>query len=350
MSTTEIARPSALAQWRVAVVMGGTSGEREVSCVSGRGVLASLERSVQAGRLGAARGVEIDAQGRWCVDGATWDGPRALVQLRDVDAFFIALHGGEGEDGTLQGLLACAGRRHTGSGVAASALCMDKLAVRGIGASIGLPVAPGVVIGAHEWAADPARALERATAVSTAADGWVVKPRRGGSSVDTSVLRDHAQLAGAISRALRGGDDALIEARIRGVEVSCGVLEEPERDAVALPAIEIRPKDGKFFDYEQKYAEGGADEQCPPRSVDAQAHARVREAARRLHIACGCSGYSRSDYIVRSDGTPVLLEINTLPGMTPRSLFPQEAAAVGIGYDELCLRILEVARSRGARP
>ncbi|MEO6709450.1 MAG: D-alanine--D-alanine ligase, partial [Planctomycetota bacterium] len=248
-------------------------------------------------------------------------------------------------DGTLQGLLAAAGRRHTGSGVAASAICMDKAATRGLAQSIGIRVAPGLTIGAHAFETQPAAELERARAVALAGSAWIVKPRRGGSSVNTHLVADALELAPAIERVLASGDDALVEARILGVEVSCAVLHPPGAVARALPAIEIQPDPSRFFDYDQKYSTSGAREICPAPSLTPEQERRVREAALALHGVCGCGGYSRSDFIVPAVGDVVLLEINTLPGLTPRSLLPQEAAVVGISYDELCLWIVESASS-----
>ncbi len=333
----------------VAVLGGGESGEREVSLASARGVMAALGTTRSHSGCSIAvtdvRFVQLESKGVWRVGELETDACGALGALVDVDVFFICLHGGAGEDGTLQGLLASTGRRHTGSGVQASALCMDKLALRGLAREEGLRVAAGACIDAASWRADRGAALSRCAALSDS--GWVIKPRRGGSSVDTALVDDAAALDAAVERVLAGGDDALIEQRIAGVELSCGVLESPEGVARALPPIEIQPDAGRFFDYQQKYSSAGARELCPPVSVDAASIERVQELAQRIHSAAGCRGYSRADFIVPRSSAgfeePVLLEVNTLPGLTERSLLPQEAAAVGMGYGELCLRILEVA-------
>ena len=347
MSTTELqlsrANATPLAELRVAVVMGGTSTEREVSLVSGRSVVAALERCVLSNALADVSVIEIDPNGRWVVEGVPHDAARALSQCDAVHVFFLALHGGTGEDGSVQGLLESCGRRHTGSGVVASAICMDKAATRGLAASSGLRVAPGALIDSAGFAKHPAQEIQRVRALPDCAEGWVVKPRRGGSSVNTHLVLDANDLAQAIGQVLQTGDDALVEARIRGVEVSCGVLAARHGEARALPPIEIQHDKERFFDYEQKYSESGAKEICPPTSLDLDMQQRVAAAALKLHRLCGCAGYSRSDFIVPSSGDPVLLEINTLPGLTPRSLLPQEAAAVGITYDELCLALVECA-------
>ncbi len=361
---------------RVAVIGGGASGEREVSLATARGVRGALSAAPDGALHEAARAtalepasdatapsaeeldalrvldvlaIELETDGRWSFDGRTLDAAAALDALRDIDVFFLCLHGGAGEDGTLQGLLSASGRRHTGSGVRASALCMDKLALRGLARECGMRVAPGVCLGAGDWRTQ--RPAELARALSISRSGWVVKPRCGGSSVDTAIVHDAKALSLAIERVLAGGDDALVEARVDGVELSCGVLEGANGSR-ALTPIEIQPRDGQFFDYEQKYSTQGAREVCPPENVDARSLRRVQALAERIHRSAGCRGYSRTDFIVpRSTssagetlfGEPVLLEVNTLPGLTERSLLPQEAADAGIGYRELCLRILAAA-------
>lgn len=337
----------------VAVLGGGTSSERDVSLASARGVHSALA-ALCSSRTGSpslreVRAIEIELDGRWRVGERSLDAARALLELADVEVFFLCLHGGVGEDGTVQGLLSSAGRRHTGSGVRASALCMDKVALRGVAREHSVRVAPGVCVSAREWRASPLAELARLRAISR--EGWVVKPRCGGSSVNTAVVLEPSSLEPSLERVFASGDDALVEARVDGVELSCGVLETSEGEPRALTPIEIQPRGGKFFDYEQKYSADGARELCPPVSVDPSSVVRVRALAERIHRAAQCQGYSRADFIVprvgaapnAAWGEPVLLEVNTLPGLTERSLLPQEAAAEGIGYGELCLRILAAA-------
>jgi D-alanine-D-alanine ligase len=196
--------------------------------------------------------------------------------------------------------------------------------------------------------------LADATAAARAARafgerGWFVKPRSGGSSVATWSVPAEGDLAEALRAVARTGDDVLVEEALSGVVCSCGVLEGPGSPPLALPAIEIQPAAGHFFDYRQKYASDGAREVCPPQSLTPEAHARVQRDALTLFRVSGCRGYARIDFIVAADGTPVLLEANTLPGLTARSLLPQEAAAVGMDYRSLCLWILGAALGeRGA--
>jgi D-alanine-D-alanine ligase len=349
-------RTAALEQVSVAVLYGGTSPEREVSLVSGRGVEGALAGSRL---LRAVRGVEIDARGRWLVDGRALAPERALGELDDVDVFFLGLHGGAGEDGTLQGLLESCSRRYTGSGVRASALCMDKQAVRATAAAEGLRVAPGVAFAAGEWRRE--RAAITARIRSELGARAVVKPRWGGSSVATAVVETgSSELAQAVDAALAVDPCCLVETFQAGVEVSCGVLGNALEEPRSLPAVEIRPAPGRFFDYQQKYDPEGALELCPAPSLSPESERAVGRAAARAHRVAGCDGYSRVDFIVpprgdlptgegsqgSSGGEPVLLEINTLPGLTPRSLLPREAAAVGIDYPDLCLEILARALAR----
>jgi len=337
----------ALADCTVAVVMGGRSAEREVSLVSGREVARALEASAAAGRgPRRALAVEISACGSWLAGGRELDAPAALAELQEVDVFFLALHGGAGEDGTVQGLLESCGRRYTGSGVRASALCMDKAATRALAGALGIPIAPGVTFGARRWSEE--RRWVMGAIDSLGGERWIVKPRCGGSSLATCVARSSDELAAGVGEVLASGDDALVETFVGGVEVSCGVLGNRGEALRALPPIEIRPSAGRFFDYQQKYDPQGALELCPPEGIDADALGRVQELAARIHEACGCDGYSRSDFIVGPSGGAVLLEVNTLPGLTPRSLLPQEAARAGIEYPELCAWILEAALRRAA--
>jgi len=322
----------------VAVLMGGRSSEREVSLASGRMVMAALTRPAGADdRRGPARviGVEIQPDGRWVVGRRALMPGEAVVALGDVDVFFSALHGGEGENGSLQGFLTCSDMAFTGSGVIASAVSMDKVFARELVRAQGVRVAPAAVVsrGARPIPTTGAE-LE-----SLAEKGCVVKPRRGGSSVGCSIVHGQAELEHALERAFQEGPDVLVEAFVRGIEATGGVLQAPGGELLALPPVEIRPR-GTFFDYHEKYAEDGAIELCPPSGLDATACERLRAQALAAHRALGCEGYSRTDFIVpEAGGDPVFLETNTLPGLTQRSLLPKSAAVAGIDYRTLCLWI-----------
>ncbi len=336
----------------VAVLLGGTSSEAEVSKRTGAAVLRALHTRPGASALPLPARVvalEIESDGRWTLEGHSASAAATLQRLPRGTLVFLALHGGAGEDGRVQGLLELEGWTHTGSGVAASALCMDKAHTKAVLAAAGLRVARGRPVRADEWRASR-EALLRELA-SFAARGLVVKPNRGGSSVDTFVLDDARGLESAVARVLETGDDALVEERIRGHETTCGVLGNARAGARALPPVEIVPKPGRFFDYQEKYNASGATEHCPPQNLSAACCARLEELALAAHRAAGCDGYSRTDFFVPRDAAgaeeePVVLEINTLPGLTDRSLFPQAAAAAGLGYAEMCLELLALALER----
>jgi len=349
-----------------AVLYGGRSGERGVSLESGRAMLGALggalpgEQASSPAVFERLEPVEIDERGRWIVRGAALSPERALVELEGIEIFVLALHGGEGENGVLQGLLEASGRAYTGSGVAASALCMDKLHARALAAGEGLALAGAHCVSARAWReqrADEVRALERLGA----SGGLVVKPRRGGSSVAMASTDELEQACAAVERVLALGDDALVEQRIRGREISCPVIGNARGATRALPVIEIEPADGRFFDYEQKYSAQGARESCPPRTVPPERAARAAALALRMHRAAGCNGASRSDFIVppelpgrapHEQPEPVFLETNTLPGMTERSLLPRAAGVAGQPMRALCLELvelgLEAARQRAS--
>jgi D-alanine-D-alanine ligase len=340
--------PLGLEQATVAVLAGGRSSERDVSLASGRMVLDALRVSEATDdRRGPARviGVEILPDGRWRYGKSVSLPGEAIVALGDVDVFFSALHGGEGENGALQGFLTCCDAAFTGSGVIASAVAMDKGYARELVRVGGVRVESALALSRARLPLGPAdqRALE-----SLLARGCVVKPRRGGSSVGCSLARTREEFERALALAFEEGPEVLAEAFVQGVETTGAVLEAPDGTLIALPPVEIRPR-GTFFDYHEKYDADGALELCPPLGIPPEECARIEAAALAAHRALGCEGYSRSDFILPSaGGEPVYLETNTLPGLTPRSLLPKAAAAVGIDYRTLCLWIARSGLARGA--
>lgn len=298
----------------VAVCMGGTAAERPVSLKSGAAVLAALTR-----------------QGVHAV-GVTLDQDDCGALPAETTVAFLALHGGFGEDGRIQSALDARGIPYTGSGPAASRLAMDKLATGRRLHAAGLAVPKAVAA----WAG--ARRPSRLDAVGVPC---VVKPRREGSSLGVSVVRSEADLSAALGRAWQYGPCALVERFVAGTELTVGVLE-----GRALPPVEVLPRD-EFFSYDAKY--GGPTTYL----VDPPLPVVVREAVRRTgeaaYHALGCRHYARVDMIVRPTGVPVVLEVNTLPGFTDRSLFPMAAGAAGITFDALCLRLLALARTQRGR-
>ena len=255
-------------------------------------------------------------------------GPGVLELCKMADIVFLALHGACGEDGRVQAALALLGIPFTGSGYLGSAIAMDKDLTKRM-------VIPAGII-TPKW--ETVRYTE--TDISELVDRMelpcVVKPVDSGSSIGVAIARTREELDAALRDGLALGGHSVIEQYISGREIQVGILEDK-----ALPSIEIIPKVG-FYDYENKYQPGAADEICPA-EISPEWEARLAQAALTVFRTLGLSVYSRADFIVTEDGTPWFLEINTLPGMTPTSLLPQEAAAVGIGYGELCERIIQAS-------
>ncbi|MCS6913422.1 MAG: D-alanine--D-alanine ligase [Myxococcales bacterium] len=294
---------------RVGVIMGGPSAEREVSLRTGQGVLAALlSRGYDA--------VGID----WT--GAAHDLWAALRQER-VEVAFIALHGTFGEDGCVQGLLECCAIPYTGSGVLASALAMDKVYSRRIFDQEGIESPRWCT---YRGAADVARI----------GLPLVVKPAREGSSVGVSIVHSEAELPAALERAGSLHGPVLLEEYVRGREIQVAVL-----DGEALGEVEVRPAT-EFYDYEAKYLRNDTQYLVPAPLTDAERHL-VLDLARRAHRALGCHGATRTDLILTPSGRAVCLEVNTLPGLTEKSLLPKIAAARGIDYATLIERILATA-------
>lgn len=343
---------------RVVVLSGGPSREHGISEKTGAAVARALG---DAGHDVLA--VSIGQDGRWSLPapasrglpgGAALAKPpaSALAELAAggdsaVDAVFVALHGAFGEDGTVQGFLETAGVPYTGSGVAASALAMDKERTKEVLSHHGIATAPWVAVDRFEWDAGRDRVLDRVeSALGLPA---VVKMPREGSSFGITMAADRDALANAIEEAVRGSDRrALVEGRLAGTEVTCPVLGNRGGPWRALPIVEIVPKSREFFDFKAKY-EGASEEICPARIGDDVA-ARVREAAITAHRVLGCDGLSRSDFIVDADGRPWFLETNTVPGMTEQSLCPLAARTAGIEFPRLCEMLVELALQRTQKP
>lgn len=371
---------------RVAVLFGGPSAEREVSLASGTRVIASLDPAKYE-----ALPVEITADGKWlprpdllalAASGAMGltpgaseraggsdagapatpaasaatarpvpssvpalaSGPRHIdevVREGEVDLAFIALHGPYGEDGTVQGLLELLGIPYTGSGVLASALAMDKLRSRQVLQASGVPVPAWTVLEAGRWPAG--RADLAARVARDLGYPCVVKPNAQGSSFGVTIVHEEQALDAAVEEALDYGDVVLIEEYLRGAELTCAVLEDPDTGAPrALPVIEIVPK-REFFTYEAKY-QGASEEICPARIPAPQAD-KVQRLALRAHEVLGCEGFSRVDIFLCA-GDAIVLEVNTIPGLTEGSLVPLAARAAGISFAELMNGVIAAALRR----
>lgn len=294
----------------ITVLLGGPSAEREVSLRSGAAVAKALRA------LGHAV-EEVDPL------------PGALKISAGTEAVFLALHGTYGEDGTVQAELEQLGVPYTGCGVAASLFAFDKVVTKRRCEAAGVPTAAFTVLmsAASPWPA-----------------AWqvpvVLKPTRQGSSVGLQFVDRVEEFSSALAESLRFGGEVVMEERILGRETTVGIL-----DGCALPVVEVRPKEGSY-DYTNKYTAGRTEYLCPA-PFDAATTARIQAAALGAFQAIGGRDYGRVDVMVRADGSPVVLEVNTLPGMTETSLLPKAAAAAGIGFNELCQRMLDLALARG---
>ncbi|HYM80853.1 MAG TPA: D-alanine--D-alanine ligase [Candidatus Limnocylindria bacterium] len=330
---------------KVAVLMGGSSSEREISLRTGHGMAQAARRlghdvvSVDAanGRL-LPEGDETGSVASTAIESR---GPGALLAadgLRDVDVVLIALHGGAGENGTLQALLELAGKAYTGSGVMASALAMNKAMSKRLFEQAGIPT--------PRWLLVPAGSGADAVDVE-AVEGYplVVKPNEEGSTVGLSIVQGSEDLPAALSLAAAHGHETLVEQFVPGRELTVAVMGDE-----ALPIVEIRPKSG-FYDYESKYTAGMSDYFCPadlPEAIER----RVRELGVRAASVLDCRGVTRVDFRLDADERPYCLEVNTIPGMTPTSLVPMAAKAAGLSYEQVVERMLDLAveEARRRRP
>ncbi|HEX2091356.1 MAG TPA: D-alanine--D-alanine ligase [Longimicrobiaceae bacterium] len=335
---------------RVAVLFGGTSAERDVSIASGAQVMKALrEAGHQVIAVDTARGVLNPGEERRLLSAgvaptppdpgelelirAEASGPLpATADLRDIDVVFLTLHGGTGEDGTIQALLDLTGIPYVGSGHRASATAMDKDLSKRLFRAAGIPT--------PEWLMAPADPEEVRDRVGYPV---VVKPNKQGSTVGLTVVREPSGLETAIEEAYRHDDEVMLERFVPGRELTCGILADQP-----LAVGEIIPRRSEIFDYESKYQEGGAEEIFPADLTDEQTRT-VQELALRAHRTLKLEGFSRVDFRMDEQGTPWCLEVNTLPGMTATSLLPQSAKAAGISFPELCDRICRLAVERHQR-
>jgi len=296
---------------KVGVLLGGKSAEREVSLKSGGAVLAALKR-----------------QG---VDAHPFDpAEHSLAELEAAgfDRVMISLHGRGGEDGSMQGALALMGIPYTGSGIQASALGMDKWRTKLVWQAAGLPVPDYALLTADSDFA----AVEKRLGLPL-----FVKPANEGSSVGVTKVKEAGGLRAAYLEAAKHDPLVLAERFMSGGEFTCAILGD-----TALPVVKIEPAT-EFYDYEAKYFRDDTRYLCPC-GLPVDKEQAMQALARQAFAVLGCRGWGRVDILLDADGTPYLLEINTSPGMTDHSLVPMAARAAGIGFDELCLRILELAR------
>ncbi|MFC3396659.1 D-alanine--D-alanine ligase [Brenneria rubrifaciens] len=302
---------------KVAVLLGGTSAEREVSLLSGQAVLDGLKEA----------GINAHA-----VDTREF----SVTHLKDegFTKVFIALHGRGGEDGTLQGVLEFLQLPYTGSGVMASALTMDKLRTKLVWEASGLPVSPYVVL--HRQQFSLLSQGELLKELAPLGLPLIVKPSREGSSVGMSKVNQASELHEAIEEAFRHDDDVLVEKWLSGPEYTVAILGDE-----VLPSIRIQAA-GTFYDYEAKYLSDDTQYFCPSGlSVDKEQELAALSMA--AYRALDCRGWGRVDLMIDSDGEFYLLEVNTSPGMTNHSLVPMAARQRGLSFSQLVVKVLELA-------
>ena len=290
--------------------MGGSSAEREISLKTGRSICDALRR-----RRYMVVPIEVDAS------------LPHQIRVKKITVAFLALHGPGGEDGTVQGMLEVMNMPYTGSGVSASAVGMDKGLTRVVLHAAGLSVPPGMTLYAKMIPAHPSADL-----------GWpvVVKPCAQGSTIGVSIVRKLSQWKGALQEAYRYGEQAVVEKYIPGREVAVGVF-----GTEVFPGVEVIAAGG-FYDFTAKYGKASTQYVCPA-SLSPKLERALREQSLRAYQALGCRGVARVDFRIHTNGRPYILELNTIPGMTERSLLPMAAAQAGLTYDDLVERILRDA-------
>ncbi len=311
---------------RIAVLTGGPSSEHEVSISTGTMVLQYLDKKRYAGSE-----VRIHKNGQWqfLPKRKRYSSSAALHYMKqNFDVAFIALHGKFGEDGSMQALLRRQNMPFTGSGTRTSRLAMDKVASDRIFRKAGLLVPQSFVLERH-------RALPKKVVFPL-----VVKPVRGGSSIGISIVHSQKQLPGAVRNAFREDHEVILQQFVTGRELTCSILERNGKPFVLTPT-EIIPKTAEFFDYKAKYQAGGSRELTPPR-LSKKWIQNIQADALKAHQVFGCRGLSRTDFILAGDRLYVL-EINTIPGMTPTSLLPQEAKHDGYSFAAMLDLIITAA-------
>ena len=294
----------------IGVLCGGPSAEREISLRSGQAVWRALSDLGYPARLLDLRGTDDDA---------------SAVRAAGIQTAFVALHGPFGEDGTVQGILESLGIAYTGSGVEASRLAMDKAAAKIQMTAAGIPVPQGYTV---------------STSGRAALDGLgfplVVKPARQGSSIGLTIIEETAAWPAALAEAGRYDTLVVCEEYVQGMELTVGIL-----DQAPLPVVQVIPQ-RRFYDYVAKYTPGMTDYLVPAPLTPSVAE-QVQAVALRAHRTLGCHGFSRVDLILAPDRGPVVLEVNTIPGLTATSLLPKAAAAAGLSFPQLCERLLASA-------
>jgi D-alanine-D-alanine ligase len=374
MNQPEDRQPSPARKPRVAVVFGGRSSEHAISCVTAGSVLNAIDREAyDVVPVGIAR------DGRWVLESGDTtrlriesgvlpavDGERSAISLMreeahtdlvvsdpteppqtlgEVDVVFPVLHGPWGEDGTIQGMLEMVGVRYVGAGVLASALGMDKVFMKIALQAAGLPVTPGIVVTSRQWETDPGAVLSRVEEVGFPS---FAKPARAGSSMGISKIHDASEVSAALAEAFEHDPKVLVERSMEGArEVECGVLGSLEGPPETTRLGELRVGgEHEFYDFEAKYLPDQHTEIDIPAHLPADVESRLREMAAQAFDAISCEGLARVDFFLLPDGGVVINEINTMPGFTPTSMYPQLWADAGLAYPQLVDRLIQLALRR----
>jgi D-alanine-D-alanine ligase len=330
----------------VALLAGGRSSEHDVSLASARAVSAGLERAGHE-----TRWVEVDRDGAWrCGEERLSLTPG--MGLLDADVVFPVLHGPFGEDGTVQGVLEIVDVAYVGAGVAASAICMDKVLFKELMSAMGIPQVDFAGVRAERWRDAPTETLAELASLGLPV---FVKPARLGSSVGIVRVADARLLGEALEQAFVHDPLAIVEAMAPGIEVECAVLGLTKKESPGAPASRRHPLgvasepgeivlEGEWYDHAAKYEEGGMELVVPAR-ISATARARVQELALEVFARTGCEGLARVDFFVAGDRV-LVNELNTMPGFTPTSVYAKLIEASGIPYHELVDRLCRLALER----
>jgi len=310
---------------KIAVLMGGVSAEREVSLVTGKAVFDNLDRKKYLPTL-----VEMTKDGRFF---AIRKNGKKLIDLQNkdrkmFDVIFIALHGTVGEDGGVQGMFESLGIKYTGPGILASALAMNKVYSAQIYFANNLPYPEFIHFKKDGWKRDSGKIMD--DIANKIGFPLVIKPVDQGSAVGVNIIKFKEELKKIIDKSLKTFPWLMAQKFIKGKEATCGVLEK-NNEIIALPPTHILPNLGKFYDYKSKYSVGGSTHICPA-DFGENINLEIQKLAVMAHKALNCKGMSRTDIFVGDDKHLYILETNTIPGMTPTSLFPEAAARAGIDF------------------
>jgi len=303
---------------RILVLMGGYSEEREVSLRSGAAVLNALKNLGYDADAFDLKGISV----------------QKIVEF-NPDLVFLTLHGKDGEDGTVQGLLEILRIPYTGSGVASSAIGINKVLTKKMLMYEGIPTAPFVILKKYDYVSTK---LDIQSLLSNIGIPMVIKAATQGSSIGTYIIREESNILQAIEAAFNYDSEVLVEKFVDGIEVTSTVIGNETTEV--LPLIEITSAND-FYDFESKYTPGMCTHIIPAR-VDKHIHEKIADLSQKVYKSLGCRGYARVDFIIDKERNPFVLEINTIPGMTEMSLVPDAARAAGINFDELVEKIVRL--------